>query len=283
LPAHFFCFVVTIQIYLHKWELLGSEALRNKVLKKVQDLLNVPARSCLALFAAQKGVVYGDLTITGHDDVMNCMKLGLHAQGYPINGNVDWSKVEFDSEAKCILVVEAKTMMFCLMQHGFHERRRCILISGSGNPDIATREFLKKLHEHFPEMGIFALGGFKMLKAYGDVPVKWLGVRPSQVDELEARGYRVRSFSSDEEGALTPSERRQIEELLEQKTQSPDRQKELEAMLGRDFRNLAIEKIFEMMDDGHEFCNVLHEMLDREEAKKSERGAVTSCCWMDAI
>lgn len=116
-----------------------------------------------------------------------------------------FSSFKISSDAKCILVIEKEGAYKRLSEERFYDRYPCVLVTGRGYPDLATRALVYSLHN---ELGIPVFGlcdcdphGVSVLRTYrrgserrgvdgGDrygVPIGWLGLRPSQVDALEER------------------------------------------------------------------------------------------------
>ncbi len=106
--------------------------------------------------------------------------------------------------AKCILVVEKEGVYNRLSEDGFYDKYPCILVTGKGFPDLATRAMVHTLHTEWNELPVYGLCdcnpyGVSVLQTYkygsermgcdgGDrysVPIKWLGLRPSQVEALQ--------------------------------------------------------------------------------------------------
>jgi DNA topoisomerase VI subunit A len=84
-------------------------------------------------------------------------------------------------EALFILVVESKAILVSLYSVGFQQRFRCIIITGSGVPDVASRNFLRKTSLGL-KLPVLALvdgdaSGFKILTIYNKRgPRRWHAV-----------------------------------------------------------------------------------------------------------
>jgi len=151
-------------------------------------------------------------TITGGEEdggnikVTDCSKL-TSMYGLPIT--CEWlqlvnnrrSDITFESDAKAILVIEKEAIYTRLCEDKFFDRCPCIIITGKGFPDLATRACVAILHRglDIPCYGVCDLNpyGVGVLKTYFKgsvslgkeadmyrVPINWLGLRPSQVAEL---------------------------------------------------------------------------------------------------
>jgi len=136
--------------------------------------------------------------------------------GYPVSS--DWllphRQRPFDlatsGHATCVLVVEKEGVYSRLVEDGLHRRHPCILVTGKGFPDLATRAMVHACHR---ELGLPVYGladcdphGVMVLHTYKHserpgvdggsrygVPIKWLGLRPSQVDRLKKRKHQNNS------------------------------------------------------------------------------------------
>jgi DNA topoisomerase-6 subunit A len=93
------------------------------------------------------GDVAGPLTVsdrnpsTGEVVTINCAKLGTGAWSIP-------SRVEhlqFESDARFILVIETASLFQRLVHHRYYEKARCVLVSMSGVPTRACRRFIRRL------------------------------------------------------------------------------------------------------------------------------------------
>ena len=179
----------------------------------VCTLLQVPRHS-LGLQASSRGWFCGDIQLL---DIYNgTPQWNGHTyrgeQGCPISS--DWllpskkRSFTFDrtTTATCIVVVEKEGIYQRLVQDGVCHKHNCILITGKGFPDLATRACVYTLHKklHLPVFGLADCDpfGVAVLNCYlggavetattpvhgrGDryaVPIQWLGLRPSQVQYL---------------------------------------------------------------------------------------------------
>jgi meiotic recombination protein SPO11 len=170
-------------------------------------LLQVP-RHALGLRASSRGWMAGDVqlidrihgTMVWDGGSSNCCN---NEHGYPISG--EWlspasqrSFVIATRSATSILIVEKEGIYQRLVQDGFPGMHRCILVTGKGFPDLATRAAVHALHTHLdlPVLGLADCDPFGVLVldtyAHGsvndgrsyNVPVEWIGLRPSQVEYL---------------------------------------------------------------------------------------------------
>jgi meiotic recombination protein SPO11 len=109
-----------------------------------------------------------------------------------------------NSDAEFVLVIEKDAVFQDLAEDKFFNYIPCILVTASGQPDMATRMFIKKLHEdlHLPILGFLDADpyGLDILRVYSigskalsfesvelAVPeIRWLGLLPSDIEE-----YRI--------------------------------------------------------------------------------------------
>jgi DNA topoisomerase VI subunit A len=72
--------------------------------------------------------------------------------------------IEFNTNgALFILLVESNAMLTILHSAKFHEKCKCIIISGSDMPDVASRKFVNKVSLHLMDGDIF---GFTIMLCY---------------------------------------------------------------------------------------------------------------------
>lgn len=93
------------------------------------------------------GDVAGPLTVvdrnpsTGEVIRINCAKLGTGAWSIPARVE----HLEFESDARFILVIETSSLFQRLVHHRYYEKAKCVLISMSGVPTRACRRFIRRL------------------------------------------------------------------------------------------------------------------------------------------
>jgi len=155
-------------------------------------------RSSLNVVASEKGVVVGQVNFRDDGDFIDCTKMGSGGKAIP--PYID-RITDIQGKAKFILLVEKDAAFMRLAEDRFYNTYPCIIITAKGQPDVATRLFLKKLKT---ELAIPVLGlvdsdpyGLKILSVYMSgsknmsydsaslttPDIKWLGVRPSDLDK----------------------------------------------------------------------------------------------------
>lgn len=150
---------------------------------------------------------------------------------------------DFESDAEFILLVEKDAAFMRLAEDRFYNKYPCIIITAKGQPDVATRLFLRKCREELrlPVLGLVDADpyGLKILSVYMSgsktmsydsaslttSDIKWLGVRPSDLDKYAIpEQCRLK---------MTDADLRYGRQLLEEAfiRQNPRWYAELEAML----------------------------------------------------
>jgi meiotic recombination protein SPO11 len=209
------------------------------VLEDVACMLGC-TRSCLNVVASEKGLIVGRVQFEEDGDPIDCTRMGVGGKAIP--PYID--KISnIQSDAKFILIVEKEAAYLRLAEDRFYNRYPCIIMTGKGQPDVATRMFLKKLKTQL-NIPVLALmdsdpSGLKILSVFmsgsknmsfdsaslttGDI--KWLGVRPSDLNR-----YRLPEQCRLD---MTEYDIRTAQELLREDfiQKNPEWVKELELML----------------------------------------------------
>ncbi|XP_044375586.1 DNA topoisomerase 6 subunit A3 isoform X2 [Aegilops tauschii subsp. strangulata] len=181
-------------------KLFGDQSQSDAILDDVSCMLGC-TRSSLHVVASEKGVVVGRLIFADDGDVIDCTRMGVGGKAIP--PNID--RVSgIESDALFILLVEKDAAFMRLAEDRFYNRFPCIILTAKGQPDVATRLFLRRLKVEL-KLPVLALVdsdpyGLKILSVYmcgsknmsydsanlTTPDIKWLGVRPSDLDK-----YRV--------------------------------------------------------------------------------------------
>lgn len=115
----------------------------DSVIRDLEVYLNV-LREDLLILSKEKGKVVGNLVIRSGDDVIDLSKMGHGA--YAIEPTPDL--IEFlDVDAEYVLVVEKDAVFQQLHRYGFWKKHKAILVTSAGQPDRATRRFVRRLSE----------------------------------------------------------------------------------------------------------------------------------------
>jgi DNA topoisomerase-6 subunit A len=124
-----------------------EQAESDAVLRDLEVMLGL-LREDLMILSKEKGKVVGNMRIRSGNDVIDLSKLGHGA--YAIESTPDL--IEFlDVDAEFVLVVEKDAVFQQLHRVGFWQKYKSILVTGAGQPDRATRRFVRRLNE---ELGL---------------------------------------------------------------------------------------------------------------------------------
>ncbi|XP_010253469.1 PREDICTED: DNA topoisomerase 6 subunit A [Nelumbo nucifera] len=180
-------------------KLFQDQTQSDAVLDDVACMLGC-TRSSLNVIAAEKGVVVGRLIFSDNGDMIDCTKMGMGGKAIP--PNID-RVGDMQSDALFILLVEKDAAYIRLAEDRFYNRFPCIIVTAKGQPDVATRLFLRKMKMEL-KLPVLALVdsdpyGLKILSVYGcgsknmsydsanltTPDIKWLGIRPSDLDKYK--------------------------------------------------------------------------------------------------
>jgi DNA topoisomerase VI subunit A len=113
-------------------------------IKAVELITGIP-REEFSVTSKPKGMISGPITLNVGGDTIDC-NLGSRATSQLIPTNI--SDVEIiDVKADFVMVVEKDTVLNNIRKSGFIQKYNAILMTGSGEPDRATRMMVKKLNE----------------------------------------------------------------------------------------------------------------------------------------
>ncbi len=222
-------------------KLFQQQADTDAVLEDVACMVGC-TRTSLNVVATEKGIVVGHLTYRDDGDLIDCTKMGV---GGKVITACNERITELKSTAKFILLVEKDAAFMRLAEDRFYNKYPCIIITAKGQPDVATRIFLRRLKEELdlPVLGLVDSDpfGLKILSVYMSgsknmsydsmslttPDIKWLGVRPSDLDK-----YNIPPQCRLE---MTESDVKTGKELLEEEfiKKNPAWYKELELMVNR--------------------------------------------------
>lgn len=122
-------------------KLFGDQNQSDTVLDDVSCMLGC-TRSSLNVVASEKGVVVGRLVFLDDGDRIDCTKMGIGGKAIP--PNID--RVSgLESDALFVLLVEKDAAFMRLAEDRFYNRFPCIIVTAKGQPDVATRLFLRRL------------------------------------------------------------------------------------------------------------------------------------------
>jgi meiotic recombination protein SPO11 len=122
-------------------KLFGDQKESDVVIEDCASMLGC-MRDCLNVVASAKGLVVGRVNFRDDGDLIDCTRMGVGGKAIP----PFMDKItDIQSDAKFILLVEKDAAFMRLSEDRFYRRFPCIIITGKGQPDIATRKFLRKL------------------------------------------------------------------------------------------------------------------------------------------
>ena len=99
-------------------------------------------RSSLNVVASEKGIVVGKLIFDDDGDTIDCTKMGVGGKAIP--PSID-RVTNLRGDAEFILLIEKDAAFMRLAEDRFYNTFPCVIISGKGQPDVATRLFLNKV------------------------------------------------------------------------------------------------------------------------------------------
>jgi DNA topoisomerase VI subunit A/intein/homing endonuclease len=101
-------------------------------------------RENMLILSKEKGKVVGNMKIKSGDDIIDLSKMGHGA--YAIESTPDL--IEFkDVDAEYVLVVEKDAVFQQLHRIGYWKKHKALLVTSAGQPDRATRRFVRRLNE----------------------------------------------------------------------------------------------------------------------------------------
>ena len=103
-------------------------------------------REQMGIMFDAKGRASGKVIIKSKGYTIDLSKMGVGAWAIP--PNVDEVEIK-DVDADYVLVVEKGAIFERLNNEEFWKKNRCVLVTGKGQPDRATRRFVRRLHEEF--------------------------------------------------------------------------------------------------------------------------------------
>src|ERR687892_2396734 len=127
-----------------KQKFWNSQENSDDAIKAVELLTGVP-REEFSVTSKPKGMISGPITLRVGGDIINC-SLGSRATSQLIPTNIRDVEI-VDVNANFVMVVEKDTVLNNIRKSGFIQKYNAILMTGSGEPDRATRMMVKTLNE----------------------------------------------------------------------------------------------------------------------------------------
>lgn len=213
----------------------------DNLIEDIGAMLQV-TRPSLNINASAKGAVVGHLQYNEVGDFIDCTKIGASKS---ISPNID-DITNMQSDAELVLIIEKEAIFSRLAEDRFFDYVPSIIITAKGQPDMATRMFLKKINDELklPMLAIMDadIYGFEILRVYSvgskalsfeaanlAVPnIKWMGLLPS--DLLPESEFQIPKHTHIK---MTKSDERRTKLLLEEEfvRRKPEWRKELEILL----------------------------------------------------
>ncbi|MGC9072092.1 MAG: DNA topoisomerase IV subunit A [Acidilobus sp.] len=246
-----------------------EQAESDAALRDLEVMLGL-LREDLMILSKEKGKVVGNMRIRSGNDIIDLSKLGHGA--YAIESTPDL--IEFlDVDAEFVLVVEKDAVFQQLHRVGFWQKYKSILVTGAGQPDRATRRFVRRLNEelNLPVYvltdsdpygwyiySVFKVGSIQLSyesERLATPRAKFLGVSMSDIfghgrkraylTEEERRNYIIKAKDLDVRRAKelmryswfqTPAWKKEIDMFLDKKAKL-----EIEALTSKGLRFLAFQ------------------------------------------
>ncbi|HEX5905239.1 MAG TPA: hypothetical protein VFY50_04260 [Candidatus Nitrosocosmicus sp.] len=157
----------------------------DNAIKAVELLTGIP-REEFSVTSKPKGMISGPIKLRVGGDIIDC-NLGSRATSQLIPTNIGDVQIE-DVKADFVMVVEKDTVLNNIRKSGFIQKYNAILLTGSGEPDRATRMMVKILNEKWK----------KPVVVFADADPWGLGI---------ALRYKIgsESLSYDSERLVTPN------------------------------------------------------------------------------
>jgi DNA topoisomerase-6 subunit A len=127
-----------------KQKFWNSQENSDDAIKAVELLTAVP-REEFSVTSKPKGMISGPITLRVGGDIIDC-NLGSRATSQLIPTNIRDVEI-IDVNADFVMVVEKDTVLNNIRKSGFIQKYNAILLTGSGEPDRATRMMVKTLNE----------------------------------------------------------------------------------------------------------------------------------------
>jgi DNA topoisomerase-6 subunit A len=130
----------------NKQKFWNSQDDSDDAIKAIELLTGVP-REEFSVTSKPKGMISGPITLRVGGDIINC-NLGSRATSQLIPTNIRDVEI-VDVKADFVMVVEKDTVLNNIRKSGFIQKHNAILMTGSGEPDRATRMMVRALNEEW--------------------------------------------------------------------------------------------------------------------------------------
>ena len=130
----------------NKQKFWNSQENSDDAIKAVELLTGVP-REEFSVTSKPKGMISGPIILRVGGDVIDC-NLGSRATSQLVPTNIRDVEI-VNVKADFVMVVEKDTVLNNIRKSGFIQKYNAILMTGSGEPDRATRMMVKVLNEQW--------------------------------------------------------------------------------------------------------------------------------------
>ncbi|TFH08099.1 MAG: hypothetical protein E4H14_07095, partial [Candidatus Thorarchaeota archaeon] len=140
------------EVYYSDVNLFRDQKYSDKIIEDVSSMLRT-TRDSVHIVASARGSAMGRVTIRDGGDLIDLTKMGTG--GWAVTPFLDQLEI-VESDAEFILLSEKDAAVMRLSEAKYWNRYPCIVLTGKGSGDIATRAFLKMLVKEL-EIPAFAL------------------------------------------------------------------------------------------------------------------------------
>jgi DNA topoisomerase-6 subunit A len=130
----------------NKQKFWNSQENSDDAIKALELLTGVP-REEFSVTSNPKGMISGPITLRVGGDIIDC-NLGSRATSQLIPTNIRDVEI-VNVKANFVMVVEKDTVLNNIRKSGFIQKYNAILMTGSGEPDRATRMMVRTLNEEW--------------------------------------------------------------------------------------------------------------------------------------
>lgn len=138
---------------------LMDEHLAARISRGINDISAIVkvSRESLRIRPSSKGLIKGAAKLFSKEGLLVDCNLG-GSSGNAIPSEADCiNKIDVKPQVKYVLVIEKDTVFHHLAKRNFHVEENCILVTGKGHPDVATRILLRKLRIRLPNVPFYAI------------------------------------------------------------------------------------------------------------------------------
>jgi meiotic recombination protein SPO11 len=140
------------EVYYSDVNLFREQKYSDKIIEDVASMIKT-TRDSIHVVASARGSAMGRVTIRDGGDLIDLTKMGTG--GWAVTPFLDQLEI-VESDAEFIILSEKDAAVMRLAEAKYWNRQPCIVITGKGSGDIATRAFLKMLVKEL-EIPAFAL------------------------------------------------------------------------------------------------------------------------------